>query len=187
METQGGDNYPSFDPTVFKTASPIYGTGNVSTLEFYQDDGPTSTVYGKTIDRNNAQGALCYAVNLRGYFVPPTTGEYTITLNADDIVMFWVGATAYSGWTRPNANLESVIFVSNNAQLKFTLEQGVKTPFRIVFGNCPSNGILQVRLIGPGGEALIDSSGTVDATAVITDGCAGDASAPPFAPFGSET
>lgn len=68
----------------------------------------------------------------------------------------------------------------------FQLTAGVKTPFRVLFGNDQGFGPhLQVDLVRPSGIKLIDN-GSLNPDYVVQHGCTGDSSAPDFAAFGSE-
>lgn len=50
-----------------------------------------------------------WVINHQAYIYPGVSGDYTFTsYNADDIVLVWIGPTAYAGWTRTNAILEQV-------------------------------------------------------------------------------
>ncbi|KAF7901271.1 hypothetical protein EAF00_003492 [Botryotinia globosa] len=95
--------YANFNSVIYKTQTAEI-TGNTTAVS-YSVTTYTNTavfVYGSTQKLND----FYLVIDNRGYLFAQMTGTYTFsTTSADDILFLWVGANAYSGWTRANADL----------------------------------------------------------------------------------
>ncbi|EWC48926.1 hypothetical protein DRE_00231 [Drechslerella stenobrocha 248] len=82
---------------------------------------------------------LYYTLNLRGYFLCPADGTFTITFHqADDVAYVWVGEEAKCGWTNPvltpGTTMRSYWTLFENT-LDFTCTKGAFTPLRIIWAD----------------------------------------------------
>ncbi|KAI0127688.1 hypothetical protein BJ170DRAFT_595550 [Xylariales sp. AK1849] len=126
---QGNNNdntYSNLNPKIYKNQSP-----NI--------DGVTSTVGG--ISASGSQYiTVCgssesfasdyFALDHKGYLFAVVTATYTFTVSGvDDAAFLWLGPSAYSGWTRANANLV-VVYNGDKAVAAppLTWSQAIMTP-----------------------------------------------------------
>ncbi|KAK6533815.1 hypothetical protein TWF694_002744 [Orbilia ellipsospora] len=123
--------YSNFVPDAFKTKTPD-GQSTTSSMGLLEAD--TATPDGLTpavVDD--------YTLNYRGYFYAPATSTYTFSVtDADDIVLFWTGTIAQSGWLRTNENGESTWTGTTTpitANFQIDLNAGQYLPLRVMYAN----------------------------------------------------
>lgn len=179
-----GTSYSSFDPSLLKTLAPTYtstttymtlsGTGAVP-IHIYGSPGTFTPDY--------------FALNHRGYIYALQGGQYTFTsLHADEIVLYWIGPKAYSGWTRADADLEDAYYSSTSGQLiSFTkeLQEGQYYALRVVFANAQIGSNEAISVTAPDGTVILGPN-SVPNPYIVQYSCNG-AEAPPYPPFGQET
>ncbi|MCJ1404873.1 hypothetical protein MMC11_008099 [Xylographa trunciseda] len=169
--------YSTFDPTVYKTANPQV-SGQTTSL------GVTDchTIYGNT--PNNYEYVT---VNHRGYIFAAQSGEHTFSFTSvDNIVMFWLGPKAYSGYTRANADIIQpwVAGASSAVTFKTTFVQGQYYPIRIIFANGGGPGNFKMSVQAPDGTVVVDDA--TGASKILVQFSCDGVSAPPFPAFGAE-
>lgn len=179
-----GTSYSSFDPTFLKTLTPTYintttymtlsGTGAFP-IQIYGSPGTFTSDY--------------FALNHRGYIHALQGGQYTFTSDhSDEIVLYWIGPKAYSGWTRANADLEDAVFSPTSGQLiSFTMElqEGQYYPLRIIFANAQTGSNEAMSVTAPDGTVILGPN-SVPNPYIVQYSCNG-AEAPAYQPFGQET
>lgn len=145
--------YSAFDPTLLKTLTPMY-TSTTTAMTIYGDGTAPIHIYGspKTFP------STYFALNHRGYIYAVQSGTYTFTShNSDEIVLYWIGSKAYSGWTRANADLDDAIYSPRRGQLiTFTteLQEGHYYALRIVFANAQIHAIENISVTAPDGTSF---------------------------------
>ncbi|EPS36387.1 hypothetical protein H072_10119 [Dactylellina haptotyla CBS 200.50] len=161
-------NIDLFDPAVLKRRNPMtagqsqdnpaqncYGT--TTKVGFSQAQTNPIDVYGYKQDFGTYADVL--AINHRGYIFAPQDGKYTFSLpSSDDITFLWVGQTAYTGWTRQNANIIQKFAGGNSkpTSTQIDLKKGTYTPIRIVWANQGGAGNFKLRITAPDGSVLLD-------------------------------
>lgn len=178
-----GTNYSSFDPTLLKTDTPLYI--NTTTYMTLSANGQPIQIYGSPGTFNSTY----FALNHRGYIHALQGGNYTFTSHhSDEIILYWIGPKAYSGWTRPNADLVDAVFSpTSGALISFTkeLQQGQYYALRIVYANAQTGCAETVSVIAPDGTVILGAS-SVPNPYIIQYSCSAT-EAPPYPPFGQET
>ncbi|TPX17536.1 uncharacterized protein E0L32_003179 [Thyridium curvatum] len=163
--------YSSFDPASFKSDNPIYVSTTNQLGGLFQSssgggNGAVGSIYG-----SSQQFPLSYfALNQRGYLFTCDAGTYTFSFPyADDAIYFWIGAKAYSGWTKGNAdaNAEYNPLTSTPGSTTFSvaLPGQVYIPVRLVYGEANYSGgfkfsitspsIPQIVIVGAGPSGLL--------------------------------
>ncbi|ATZ51931.1 hypothetical protein BCIN_07g04770 [Botrytis cinerea B05.10] len=176
-----GGTYANFDPVIYKT-QPAKITGNTTAVS-YSVTTYTNTavsVYGSTQKLND----FYLVIDNRGYLFAQMTGTYTFsTTSADDIFFLWVGANAYSGWTRANANLIATLTYPSQ---KFTINlvAGEYYPMRFLWANGDGPGLFAFSVTAPDGTTILDGN-TVASPYVVQFSCDGT-SAPEYPAWGAE-
>jgi hypothetical protein len=108
-------------------------------------------------------------------------GNYTFTINsADELLHFWWGDTAYSGWTRANAKT----YVNSGGSFSASLPGDRYIPLRIMWANAQGDFATSWTLTAPNGTVLVNANNQASSRLITTD-CMG--AAPAYANFGSET
>ncbi|CAO1631766.1 unnamed protein product [Sympodiomycopsis kandeliae] len=154
-------------------------TSNLASLAVANGQSP-SKIYthwgsndaGQTYRPFNAQNDLSsagFTIFTKGYFVAPTTGDYTFTLDGDDIARAWFGDNAKSGFTADNADMS---ISCSDARKVMTLQAGSLTPIRTAGTNGPGQYTLGLTILDPTRKEVSDSW--------IQDTCDGDSIAFPF-------
>lgn len=147
----------------------------------YPENPNGVTIYGQCTLSSSA----FFTLNQRGYIYAQESGAYTFSAsNIDDIVELWIGSTAYSGWTRANANLDQAIFQSAQP-FTITLTAGQYYPVRIVFGQAQGAAAFDMTVTAPDGSVFLgpDSGASPYLISYSCDGT----TAPAFPTFGQET
>lgn len=131
-----------------------------------------------------------FALNHRGYIYAALTGAYTFSFfGVDDAVWLWVGPTAYSGWTRANADLTVTFQFENpyrpaSGSRLIQLTHGQYYPLRIMFAQTYGEAVFQFTVTAPDGTEFL-SSDSAGSDYLVQYSCDGT-TAPQFPPFGSE-
>ncbi|KAF3156095.1 hypothetical protein EYR41_007421 [Orbilia oligospora] len=171
--------YPDFNVEYFKTAIPLFN--DTTPIVGIVGDNTTDAIYRRRLSVN---GLDYTAVNHRGYLFAPQSGIYTFgAYSAHDITLIWIGATAFSGFTRANANIEQGVGDPRTYDISLTV--GKYYPIRILWGNARAEAYLNFTVIAPNGEVII-SSNKEASPYLVTNSCDGT-TAPAFAPFGQES
>lgn len=128
-----------------------------------------------------------FTLNHVGYLYAEVSGSYTFTFsNVDDIALLWFGSTAYSGWTRDNADMIATDDENDaGATMTYTLTEEEYLPFRIVFGQAQGPVDFYFTVAAPDGTIILDSD-TENSPYLVQYSCDGT-TAPAFPAFGSET
>lgn len=177
-----GTSYSTFDPALLKTSTPTYtstttymtlsGTGAFP-IQIYGSPGTFTSDY--------------FALNHRGYIHALQGGQYTFTSDhSDEIVLYWIGPKAYTGWTRANADLEDAVFSPTSGQLiSFTMElqEGQYYALRVVFANAQTGSNEAMSVTAPDGTVILGPN-SVPNPYIVQFSCN---AAPPYLPFGQET
>ena len=77
-----------------------------------------------------------------GYLLADYTGTWTFTLTSDDGAYLWIGANAVSGYNTNNASSTSTY--NTTGTLTSSITAGLYYPVRILYGNGPSAGYLNL-------------------------------------------
>lgn len=181
--------YSQFDPTYFKTATPVV-SGTAGSAGGISGSCPNSfstfNFYGNTENCNNI------ALNYRGYLYAGQSGTFTFTISsADDIVLIWAGSFAYSGWNRANAFLD-VTYPELGAgagsggsiSASYVAVAGEYIPLRILFSQGDGPFGFNIAVTAPDGSVVL-SAGSTTSEFLVQYSCDGT-TAPPYAPFGQE-
>jgi hypothetical protein len=92
-----------------------------------------------------------------GYLLGTYTGNWTFTLTSDDGAYLWIGANAVSGYTTGNANAASTYNTTGTVTVAITA--GVYYPIRLLYGNGPAGGFLNLTYAHTGQSATSDFTG----------------------------
>lgn len=101
-----------------------------------------------------------------GYFVPATTETYTFFINSDDGSYLWIGTTAASGYTTSNALTGASYLGPGTGTISLTA--GEYYPIRLLYGNGPSGGGLNLTYAHTGQTATNDFTGRIFYNPVTT-------------------
>ncbi|KAH8880831.1 hypothetical protein GQ53DRAFT_833005 [Thozetella sp. PMI_491] len=182
--TNEANNYQQFDPTYFKT-QPTVAQGFTGSAGGIGGNCPYSSstfnFYGLT--------ELCQymAINYRGYLYAGQTGTYTIGISAaDNIVLMWMGPNAYSGWSRPNAQLVTT-YTSIGAGVRtiYSATIGEYIPIRTLFANGGGPFGFGITITAPDGTVILDKSSSTSSY-LVQYPCDRNLGLP-YGAFGSET
>jgi hypothetical protein len=106
----------------------------------------TSTV--STIQSTDLEVFGAFSFEFTGYFVPPTSANYTFKAHADETFVFWIGDKALSGYTYANKDMYGDFngtFTEQQTQsFTIALTAGQFYPIRIQWGNSAGWGVLDV-------------------------------------------
>ncbi|OBT39035.1 hypothetical protein VE00_10814 [Pseudogymnoascus sp. WSF 3629] len=179
-----GTSYSSFDPTLLKTQTPTY-TNTTTYMTLSADGSVPIHIYGSP----GTFASTYFALNQRGYIHALQGGNYTFTSqSADEIVLYWIGSKAYSGWTRADADLEDASSSPTEGELhSFTkeLQEGQYYALRIVYANAQLASTEAISVTAPDGTVILGPN-SVPNPYIIQYSC-DEAEAPPYPPFGQET
>jgi hypothetical protein len=92
-----------------------------------------------------------------GYLLANYTGTWTFTLTSDDGAYLWIGANAVSGYTTGNASATSTY--NTTGTITSSITAGQYYPIRILFGNGPVGGNLNLTYAYTGQTATNDFTG----------------------------
>ena len=104
-------------------------------------------------------------------------------IKIDDIVDFWIGPYAYSGWTRSNVVAEETYPNYPHTFTTPTLTAGTYYPIRVLYGQAAGGLLFDVSLTTPSGITIFSGTQT---NFIVTGSCDGT-TAPPYPAWGSET
>lgn len=127
-------------------------------------------LYGNNVNINLA------TVIHQGFFLAPETGDYTFSFGqADDVVLLWLGQTAYSGWTRQNADVERTYLAAGGGQTQTTktLQKGRYYPMRVAWADQGGGVGMSLTISAPDGTVLSSDDGGYFRTKAC-DGSYGD-------------
>ncbi len=91
-----------------------------------------------------------------GYLLGTYTGDWTFTLTGDDSSYLWIGTNAVSGYTTGNATFANY---ATTGTLTVAITAGEYYPIRLLYGNGPSGGYLNLTYAHTGQTATNDFSG----------------------------
>ncbi|KAJ5806949.1 hypothetical protein N7474_010541 [Penicillium riverlandense] len=173
------DGY-TWDPTEIKTIIPSYTS--TTPYIFLNATGDTDvSIYGST----QTFDLIDIALNHRGYIYAEVSGDYTYTSsNADDIIFFWSGPKAFSGWTESNADATNE-YCQPDSTFTMSLLSGQYYPFRIVYANSQLDAVENITITAPDGTVILGATST-GSPYIVQYSCDGT-SAPPFPAFGDES
>ncbi|KAF3018857.1 hypothetical protein E8E14_007418 [Neopestalotiopsis sp. 37M] len=177
--------YSNFLPEVYKGQTPeipgIYG--NVGPISIVSTRSRLIQIY------NNFQAfpSAFFALDHKAYFVAPTTGRYVFSVtNIDDAVFLWLGARAYSGWTRANADAAGFSNQGAGAvRASADITAGQYLPVRLMLAQSEGPVGFNFFVTGPDGTVLV-SPDNVNSTYLVQFSCDG-VTAPAFADWPLET
>jgi hypothetical protein len=92
-----------------------------------------------------------------GYLLGTYTGDWTFTQTGDDGAYLWIGANAVSGYTTGNANAVSTYNTTGTVTVAITA--GLYYPIRLLYGNGPAGGFLNLTYAHTGQSATSDFTG----------------------------
>ncbi|KAJ5601079.1 hypothetical protein N7510_010613 [Penicillium lagena] len=170
----------TWDPTEIKSMAPSYSS---TTSDIYLDStGATDvSIYGS----DQIFDVTYMALNHRGYIYAEVSGEYTFASpETDDILFFWGGSKAVSGWTEANADATNY-YCGPGVSFTVSLLSGQYYPFRIVYANAEANAYESITITAPGGTVILGPTSAASPY-IVQYSCDGT-SAPPFPAFGDES
>lgn len=183
VNTNRDSTYSSFDPALFKKRTPEYvnTTSRLGGINYPLDQQTQITIYNSTRTFNSDY----FTINHVGYIYAQVTGVYTFTISqSDDITMLWVGAFAYRGYTRANANAINP-YGAGSTKYSVNFNAGTYYPIRIVFGQAQGAVIFSSTLTAPDGRVILNPNSAASPY-LVQYSCDGTL-APPFDAFGSES
>jgi hypothetical protein len=138
------------------------GVKKVTYTEYHDDDvafTDTAAVTSTTTatNFNIASIAENTTVLYTGYLLGTYTGDWTFTQTGDDGAYLWIGANAVSGYTTGNANAVSTYNTTGTVTVAITA--GVYYPIRLLYGNGPAGGFLNLTYSHTGQSATSDFTG----------------------------
>lgn len=138
------------------------------------------TVYGNTAGVNTYKGKTI--IDHRGYLVPKTAGDYTITVPYnDDSLFIWVGDAAISGFSKNNFALRKHYSTAGTTTYPIPVTTvGQPIAIRILWINYGGDGVLDLTLTDPFNVPLISSSSQKNEAVIAS--CSGDGAAAPSWP-----
>ena len=100
------------------------------------------------IIQNYEEVETAFSFQYFGYFVPPTSANYTFRAHADETFVFWIGAKALSGYTYANkdmyGNYNGTFPEQQTQSFTIALTAGEFYPIRIQWANSAGWGQLDV-------------------------------------------
>lgn len=182
---QSGNNvddvYSNFDPVIYKTIVPYFNSTTTMV------GGITNSCTNGNITIYDSPRLSCneFVLDHRGYLFAEEAGNYTINVGRpDDAVLVWVGADAYSGWTRPNANLYEY-YNETAGSYSAVLQKGDYYPFRVMFVNAELEEAFSFDVTAPDGSIILGSN-TAASPYFVQQSCDGT-TAPAFPAWGHES
>jgi hypothetical protein len=166
LPTQYDDNAVVDNPNLgeFTLTPGVTQTGirKVTYTGYHDDDvaftdTATATASTTATNFNIASIAENTTVLYTGYLLGTYTGDWTFTLTGDDSSYWWIGANAVSGYTTGNANAFANYNTTGTVTLAITA--GVYYPIRLLYGNGPSGGFLNLTYAHTGQTATNDFTG----------------------------
>ncbi|RGP81275.1 hypothetical protein FLONG3_419 [Fusarium longipes] len=179
--------YSSFNPQSFKQVNPLYvGTTRQIGGLFQPDNGAQSApIYGSSQDLELDY----FALNHHGYLYSCEAGTYKFDIPyTNDALYLWIGAKAYAGWNRANADAKALYnqpdHIAGSAHFEIDLPAGVYIPIRFVYGQAQYGGGFTFTVTAPNGLVLVGND-VQSSPYVVRNSCDG-VQAPAYPPFGNE-
>lgn len=113
-------------------------------LEF-QDGTDLGRLPGQQEDTSLAN----IAVVAHGYFLPPSSGEYTFYIDCDNFGYIWVGEKAINAWSASNWDGYSQIGHGSSPTPNFQFTVGVAVPITYLYLNAGGPGYSRFGFLGP--------------------------------------
>jgi hypothetical protein len=167
------DNLGEYSSSYYSLMStnPIVGqvpvaTGVSEAISFsaqFSGDGPA------TIDGVTIPGTVSGYVGFEsvGYLLPPATDKYTLQIDhVDDIMFFWYGDIALSGWNTRNGLF--AYYTPTYNFLTFNAVAGVPLPFRLLYINAETASGFNIKL-----TRLGDTITNLIGTSALVGSCSG--------------
>jgi hypothetical protein len=146
----------------------IYNGYFNDSVAYFTSNSPIATGYTTSLANieygtNGARpvnGSDYYSVQWTGFFFAQTSGSYQFSLESDDASYFWIGATATSGFTTANANINNGgVHGMNKVSTTQTLTAGTLYPVRIMYGENAGGDDCKFEVIVPGGAVVTNGTG----------------------------
>jgi hypothetical protein len=157
-----GDDNPNVG--VFTLTPGVTQTGirKVTYSGYHGDDvafTDTATVTASTTSNNFTIASIAEntTVLYTGYFLATYTGNWTFTLTSDDGAYLWIGSNAVSGYTTDNASTTSTY--NTMGTITSSITAGQYYPIRLLFGNGPAGGFLNLTYSHTGQTETNDFTG----------------------------
>ncbi|KAI1363541.1 hypothetical protein F5Y08DRAFT_309059 [Xylaria arbuscula] len=182
--TNNGENYPGFRGDVVKTQTPTY-TG--ATPSIGKASAFSTSIYNSTATLDSAY----FVLNQHAYLWACESGTWQFDISGvDDLVLAWVGETAYSGWTDDNASGRAVWTFqgtgahTGSASFTAELEGSTFVPVRFLFANAQGGGAFKIAITSPSG-IIVHQTGRDANNDWLVRECG--SKAPEFPVFGNES
>jgi hypothetical protein len=179
--------YTTFEPALYKSnKAQFYGNSTTSFIGFETGTCTIATTCtSATIYKTYIPSTGYIVLQHRGYIFAPISGTYTFTVhNGDNDVLIWLGANAYSGYTKANAALIDADFLTGqdySTTLQLEAEQWY--PLRVMYANSGGPGELDLTITAPDGTVIM--SYEVETPYLMQYSC--DGVYPPFADWNAES
>ena len=157
-----GDDNPNLGELTLTPGATQTGIRKVTYTGYHNDDvafTDTATATASTTANNFVIASIAEntTVLYTGYLLGTYTGDWTFTLTGDDSSYLWIGADAVSGYTTVNrtafANYNTVGTVT------VAITAGEYYPVRLLYGNGPSTGYLNLTYAHTGQTTTNDFTG----------------------------
>lgn len=159
-------------PQATGTTTYVYESGSGQNISIYGSSGEYDSTY--------------IALDHRGYIYAEQSGNYTFSSTyVDDMLLFWAGPIAYSGWNGDNYDAWQYFPVTASATYTMELLSGQYFPIRLLYVNAETNSDLSITITAPDGTEIISSNST--GSPYIVQSSCDTTSAPPYPPFGQES
>jgi GLEYA domain/Interleukin-like EMT inducer len=159
LPTQYNDNDVINNPNL---AVGVSGIKKVTYTGYHTDDvafTDTATVTDTTTSNNFTIASIAEntTVLYTGYLLATYTGTWTFTLTSDDGAYLWIGNTAVSGYSTSNELAASTYNTTGTGTISLT--DGEYYPIRLLYGNGPAGGNLNLTYAHTGQSATSDFTG----------------------------
>jgi hypothetical protein len=157
-----GDDNPNLGVLTLTPGVIQSGIRKVTYTGYHTDDvafTDTATATASTTTSNFTIASIAEntTVLYTGYLLGTYTGDWTFTLTGDDSSYWWIGTNAVSGYTTGNANAFANYNTTGTVTLAITA--GTYYPIRLLYGNGPSGGYLNLTYAHTGQTATNDFTG----------------------------
>jgi GLEYA domain len=125
----------------------------------YLDTGATAVAATNSVVNSSVPEFVSYSY--LGYFLAPTTGNYTFSLASDDRSWMWIGNDALAGaYTNANHIITTTFNTGTITSPTISMTAGTYYPIRIVYGNGASAGFgINLSFAGPGITSRTNGTG----------------------------
>jgi hypothetical protein len=124
----------------------------------FMDAGTTAVAATNSVV--NASVPVNTTFSYLGYFLAPTTGNYTFTMSSDDRSWMWIGASALAGaYTDANHIITATFNTGAITSPTVVMTAGTYYPVRIIIGNGAAGGSINLSFAGPGITARTNGTG----------------------------